>query len=141
MKLKLFILSVLLLLAAIVPTHAQYNLGSASVANINAATTNSSVGLVIAVPKGQTVAIQPKFQLAGAGTTAVTFILDRSVDGSTWETGFANFTITPAGTSVVTAVNTQTLGSVGYLRINEIRNPNASAINSMTVKWSQKVGQ
>lgn len=141
MKIKLFLFSLTALLLAAVPAHAQYNIGSATVANISATTTNSSVGLVIAATRGQSVAIQPRLQLSGAGTTAVTFVLDRSVDGVTWEPAFATFAVTPAGTAVVTAVSNQTLGSVGYLRINEIRNPNSSAINNLTVKWAQKVGQ
>jgi hypothetical protein len=55
--------------------------------SVAAATTNTTIAssnLVISVTRGANVAIMPIVKLQGAGTTAVVFLFDESVDGSNW---------------------------------------------------------
>lgn len=142
----LFAVSVLFALCLFAPpeAHAQLDIQTTTLNggtnNIAATTTNSTMAIAITPVRSSYVAIQPSFKLDGAGTTAVTFEFDESIDGSTWNASKHTLVVTPAGTSTVTAATNITVGAVGFLRLQIVRNPNASAITNLTLKWSQKPG-
>lgn len=126
-------------------THAQtYNAGRATGGtNIIAATvTNTTTAVTSAIPatRGSTLTIQPTLYLSGAGTTAVVISLDTSVDGSEWQSGAYRVSITPAGATKVGTITNLSLGSVGFVRVGSIENPNANSITNLIVRYSQKVG-
>ena len=70
----------------------------------------------------------------GAGTTAVTFDVDWSGDATNWVTGYGRISVTPAGTATVTGIWSTNVGPVGYIRIANVGNPNASAITNLNLK-------
>lgn len=127
-----------------IPAQAQYDIRVTSLNggtnNLAATSTNSSVGVLIEATRSANVVFQPIFKLDGAGTTAVTFVLDQSADNANWISGTHSITVTPAGTSTVSVSTNISVGAVGFLRLNQIRNPNASAITNLTFKYATKRG-
>lgn len=100
--------------------------------NIAAATTNT-YNSVITLTKYDEVALQPIFQLTGAGTSAVVFRFSKSVDGTNFIADASRtISVTAAGTTVVSGISNQLVGAVGYLRLDTIENPNASAVTNLT---------
>lgn len=102
--------------------------------NLAAATTNSTAAKVIGLAKYDQVAIDVKFKLIGSGTSAVVLKLDEGLDGSNWVANTRTISITAAGTSTVYFCTNYTVDSVGYLRLNVIENPNASAITNLQIR-------
>jgi hypothetical protein len=83
-------------------------------------------------------AFQPVFRLTGAGTSACVLTFDNSVDGANWNTGAFTISVTANGTNWVTGLSSQTLGSIGYVRLASITNPNGTAITNLVVLTSAK---
>lgn len=108
--------------------------------NVSATTTNSSLAIVMPVPKSSFIGIQPSFKLTGSGTTAVVFSFDESIDNSVWTSGTQTLSITPAGTTVVTGIKNFSANGVGFLRLSSIANANATAITNLVVKFATKNG-
>ena len=128
-----------------VPAQAQsYNLRSAVILSNSVATTliaseatNSTVRSTIPATKGDNLSLQCTVTLAGAGTSAVVFKFDESVDGVSWESSAHTVSVTAAGTTPVTTVANVAVGSIGYLRLSSIENPNAQVL-TVAIKYAQK---
>lgn len=102
---------------------------------IPATSTNSSLNGDITVVRNDLVALQVVLALQGSGTTAITFDVHESLDGTTYDdTAVSTITVTPSGTNTVCSVVPISPGAVGYLRIKTGRNANASAITNMVWK-------
>jgi len=102
---------------------------------VAAASTNTAVNADITVTKYDAVALQVVFALQGAGTTACTFAVHESIDGTTYDdTAVQTLSVTPAGTDTVCGVLPISPGAVGYLRLKTIGNPNANAITNLVIK-------
>lgn len=108
--------------------------------NVSATTTNTSFSVIIDAPRSTYVGLQPVFSLTGAGTSAVVFKFDKSLDRVHWESGGATVSVTANGTNVVTAASSVTLGAIGYLKLTTVENPNASAITNLWLIPSRKNG-
>lgn len=101
--------------------------------------TNSSVNADITINKHDLVALQVAFALQGAGTTACTFAIHESLDGTTYDdTAVQTLSVTPAGSTTVCGVLPISPGAVGYYRLKTIGNPNASAITNLVIKYAFK---
>ena len=112
-----------------------------SVAAASTNTTIASSNLVISVTRGANVAIQPIFKLQGAGTSAVVFLFDESLDGVNWSpVGSITASVTASTTTQVQDVANHSIGALPFLRLAEIRNPNATALTNLTIKYSIKTG-
>lgn len=112
--------------------------------SVAAATTNTTISgsnIVVSVTRGANVAIQPIFKLQGAGTSAVVFLFEESVDMATWAAvGSISVSVTASSTNQVTDLSNHSIGALPFLRLAEIRNPNASAITNLSIKYSIKSG-
>lgn len=138
-------LSFLVLLALTMSATAQsYSINTTTLTggtnNVALTSTNSAVGIVIPVVRANNVAITANFKLTGAGTTAVVFRLDESVDGATWESSAYSLSVTPAGTSTVVGVGNIAVNGIGYLRLQTIENPNATSVTNLVFKYGFKSG-
>lgn len=139
----LLIIAVAALLTA--PVQAQsYNLRSATITSnsvtvtaVEASITNSTVRATIPATKGDTLALQVSVTLAGAGTSAVVCKFDESVDGTNWESSAHSVSVTASGTSTITTVANISVGSIGYLRLSSVENPNAQ-VATVAIKYAQK---
>lgn len=107
---------------------------------VAAASTNSVTAPAFTAVYSSDIALQPSFKLQGAGTSAVVFKFDTSLDGTVWYANAFTISITPAGTAQVSKVATQTLGSIPYVRLSTIENPNATAITNLMLNASMKRG-
>lgn len=133
------LLCLLFALLFITTAHAQQydilkTLYSGGTNNIAAATTNSSEAIVIGLAKYDEVAIDVKFKLIGSGTSDVVFRLDESLDGINWLANRRTITVTAAGTGTVYFCTNITVNSLGYLRLNQRENPNASAVTNLQIR-------
>lgn len=106
----------------------------ASTDNTTFYTTNSTV----MASKAVEMAIQVDFKLQGAGTSAVIFRFDESNDGISWTGSTRLMTNTAAGATLVSKVQTFTVGAVGFLRLASINNANATAVTNLVIKYGQK---
>lgn len=124
--------------------HAQLSVQTTSLnggtANVAASTTNSVTVPVLTVAKASNVAIQAAFKLTGAGTSAVVFNFDESIDGSNWKTSSRTLSVTPAGTSTVVNLGNYTLGGAAFLRLSSVQNPNSAAITNLVLNYAYKTG-
>lgn len=142
-SIKLHIIALLAFAAAIVqPAMAQsQNYGTLGVPggtlNIAATSTNTTMsatnGMIYTIKSLTYTAVQPTFKLTGAGTSACVFTFDTSVDGQVWAAGTFTVSVTAAGTTLVGTPSNQTTGSLRYLRLAGVTNPNASAITNLYV--------
>lgn len=102
--------------------------------------TNFSLGSTEVI-KSTTAGVSLSGRLNGAGTTAITFELDQSLDGSIWKTNVHQLIVTPAGTAQFNYVtNSITVGNALYLRIGRIYNANTAAITNFQAVLSYKNG-
>lgn len=145
MKIKTLIIAALTLCAlAFVPVvQAQGYFPTTALAggtnNVAATTTNTSFAVILSSQgRGPYMAVQPSFKLIGAGTSAVVFKFDESVDGTIWDLAAHTISVTASTTNVVTTLAPITLGAIGYLRLTTIENPNATAITNLTLKYVTK---
>lgn len=131
------------LLLAAPAAQAQYILGAVlgGTNNVAATTTNTSFTTVVQATKALDIAIQPSFRLTGAGTSAVVIKFDESNDMLNWKVAARSISVTANGTNTVSNVANFTVGGVGYLRLSQVENPNATAVTNLTVKYSQKRDQ
>jgi len=108
---------------------------------VTAASSNVVSGSIITLTRQREVAIQASFAAVGTNDSTITFWLQPSVDGSTFDTSknlTHNFTVAANGTSTVNITTNITVGAVGYLRL-AINNPNATmALTNVSVKASIK---
>lgn len=104
-----------------------------------AATTTNSYSFSYHV-RGSQISVQPVFKLTGAGTTALVFVLDTSLDNSNWKTSAHRIGLAAAGTTSVTTISNITVGAIGYVRLASVENDNANAVTNLTVIFSSKDG-
>lgn len=71
-------------------------------------------------------------KLQGAGTSAVTYTVARSLDQSNWQTSFT-LAVTAAGTTVVPWGTNVTCGAFPYWKITSLQNGNATALTNHIV--------
>jgi len=102
--------------------------------NVAAATTNSTAAKVIGVSKYDEIAIDVKLKLTGSGTSDIVFKLDEGLDNSNWLANRRTITVTPTGGTAVYFCTNITVNSLGYLRLNVIENPNATAITNLQIR-------
>lgn len=110
-------------------------------ASVAAATTNttyaSSNWTAVSV-NGSKLGVGLTFKLQGAGTSAVVFKFDASLDGASWETAAYSVTATAAGTTAVTKNGNFDLGALPYVRLSSVENPNASAVTNIVIRYGNK---
>lgn len=118
---------------------AQFRGETLSITNhVPATLTNSSPGsAVIDVSRVKDVAVQIVLKLMGAGTTAIPFTFQRSVDGSNYATAFT-LSVTPAGTATATAMTNINTQAFPYWKISAIQNDNATGITNLVVTYGIK---
>jgi hypothetical protein len=134
-------------LALVAPTMAQsQNLQYIGVPggtlNIAATSTNTTMsatnGMVVGIRSLNYSAFQPTFALTGSGTSACVFTFDTSIDGSVWSAGAFTISVTANGTNKVATVSNQTTGSIPYVRLAGVTNPNSTAITNLYVAVTSK---
>ncbi len=81
-----------------------------------------------------TVAFFTSFRLAGTGTAGPTFTLDKSYNGTNWETIQA-FSPVANGVTLTAAWTNLTVAGFGYVRVGEITNNSIRALTNLTVRW------
>lgn len=106
--------------------------------NISAASTNSTLDVRMTATRSPYLTPQVTFALNGAGTTAVVFKFDESVDGANWAPSTFTISVTPAGATSVSGLTRQTVGASGYFRLRIVENPNASAVTNLLLRYSTK---
>lgn len=142
MKFIKFILVLFALLLVMPQVQAQYRLNTQTVTTnaIPATTTNTTVrSSTIVVTAGLDVAIQPSFNLADTGTDTIVLKFDESIDNTNWTDAVRSISIVASGTNTVSKVSNFTVGAVGYLRLSQVQNPSARAIQNLVIKTATKV--
>ncbi len=111
-------------------------------ANVTANTTNSYTTQAFFAPVySSDIALAVSFVgSAAAVSNAVTLVFDTSLDNLEWNTAYFTLAVTPNGTSKVTRNVTQALGSIPYVRLSAIRNPNAGFLTNILLKATTKRG-
>lgn len=111
-------------------------------ANVAASTTNSyTTQSVFAPVYSSDIALAVSFVGSAASVSnAVTLVFDTSLDNSKWSPAYFTISVTPTGTSEVTKNITQALGSIPYVRLSAIRNPNAGFLTNVLIKATMKRG-
>lgn len=101
--------------------------------------TNSSIVLG-RFPGGNT-AVAASYVLDGAGTSAVTFVFERSVDGSTWDSA-TTYTLAGNANGTARVANTTNFVIDGfpYLRVKTMQNTNSASVTNLTLKYTIKPG-
>lgn len=139
--LRVLMLVCLALIALALAPQAQAQFRDTAVVITNvvpATTTNTSPGTaVIDATRVKDVSVQWVLRLTGAGTTAIPFVVQRSVDGANWATAFT-ISVTPSGTNWATVMTNINAQAVPYYRIYSIQNDNASAITNLAVTYGVK---
>lgn len=136
----LMLVCLALIALALTPTaHAQFRDTAVVITNqVPATTTNTSPGTaVIDATRVKDVSVQWTLRLTGAGTTAIPFVVQRSVDGSNWATAFS-ISVTPSGTNWATVITNINAQAIPYYRVYSIQNDNASAITNLAVVYGVK---
>ena len=129
----------LLTMLAVPAAHADAGLVQFATTNSVAATSTNTVhaGGAVKVDNQETVGIYIRSALNGAGTTAMTFVIARSIDGTsatTESTPAITLTVTPAGATpgiLYTNLSSTVIGSAPYLVATSVGNPNASALTNV----------
>lgn len=129
--------AILATVALMLPTPkaaAQFRNDPISITNtVPANTTNSSPGsAIIDASRVSQFSLQFALKLVGAGTTAIPFTVQRSVDGANWVTGFS-ISVTPSGTNTASALTNVITGAIPYWKVSAVQNDNASAITNLVV--------
>jgi hypothetical protein len=111
--------------------------------NIAATQTNSYIGKLISAELATDVGLF--VSLRGITTTpgdaVATFVFDKSLDGVNFPTDTGNrflFNVTLNDATNVTLVTNLSMGSIGYLRLREIRSTNSVALTNIVVTGAVK---
>jgi hypothetical protein len=138
-KLFLFILATLALVAT--TANAQvYTVNTLSVTNTvgSGATITPNVAIPNAGRYDQ-LSLVATFNTTASNTSGVNFTIQRSLDGTTWETpAYQTLTVTANGTNLVTGILDFTYGAAGYLRLNTIVNSNSAVLSNIIIKTATK---
>jgi hypothetical protein len=142
MKKILTIISVLGLFASAVNAQT-YAAQSVTVTNAIAASSTENLNQVIDCRKQKDVAIQISFKMSSSGTGNQTFVFDRSVDGSTWNSLAADKTtvvVAATGATLSTTVTNLNTYGAGFLRLVSWQNGQAGQYATNTsVKYGIKI--
>jgi len=110
--------------------------------NIAANTTKTyTAGTTIGLKRQREVALSFAFNLTGAASSTHQVLFSSSLDGLTWKTNDAGYTLTLTanGASTVVFTTNLTVGAIGYLRLESIANTNATlAVTNLAVLYSIK---
>lgn len=113
-----------------------------SVAAISTNTGASTVGIAVKIDNQEQVGLYFNGALTNSGTSAITIIIGRSVDGTIVETTpFFTWTLTANGTTAVTAytnIPSALVGSTPYLKVTSIGNANANPLTNATLSVVKK---
>lgn len=111
-------------------------------ANVAASTTNSYTTQAVFAPVySSDIGLAVSFVGSAASVSnAVTLVFDTSLDNSKWNNAYFTVAVTPSGTSEVVKNVTQALGSIPYVRLSAIRNPNAGYLTNILLKATMKRG-
>lgn len=101
---------------------------------------NYTTGALVQITSSKNLAIQTKFALQGAGTTACTFTFDKSIDNSNWITNAFTFSVTPAGTATVALGTNIDVGAFPFWRLGVITNGSATVMTNIWLKYYYKLG-
>lgn len=106
----------------------------------NVSTTSSQVTIVQrpVLISSTTVAFFSSFRLVSGGTTNVSFVFDKSYDGTNWENITTLFTLAGNGTNTVSGWTNLTIGDFGYIRIRDATNGNAAALTNCVARFYSK---
>jgi hypothetical protein len=108
-----------------------------------AAATTTNVATFIDVRKQQSLTLSIYFKMTAACDSNMTYVLERSLDGSTvGTTAESKITLSPTanGTTAVCLVTNIDIGGTGWLRLASIANPHASAVlTNQVVLYSVKM--
>jgi hypothetical protein len=120
------------------PASAQFRIEAVTATNtIPAATTNSLTATVMDSTRVSEMALQINSRLGGAGTSAVVYTVQKSVDGSRYVTAFT-LSATANGTNYVAVITNITTQAVPYWKVTQVENPNASAITNLAIYYGMK---
>jgi len=91
--------------------------------------TTTVTNQVMDVTKSQVVALYAKFNMSDTTTSNVVYIVQRSIDGASWETHEPfTWTIPSVNTTDVLAVTNINVGACGWLKLKSIQNTHASIV-------------
>lgn len=111
--------------------------------NIAASTLKSATNSAIILGRlpGGEVGVQADYVLDGAGTSAVTFVFERSVDGVTFDAA-TTYTLSGAAAGTARVANTTnfTVDGFPYLRVKSMQNTNSSSVTNLYLRYTIKDG-
>lgn len=94
---------------------------------VPAATTSNYTTVIFDTRKQKDLMLEGSFKSTGANTSTITFTLQPSLDGVTFDTTKVwTWTITAAGTSTAVGSTNIATGGAGYVRLASIQNANGS---------------
>lgn len=112
-----------------------------SVAALSTNTTYASSNWMASSISGSKMGVSIKFALTGAGSSTVVFKFDASLDGANWEPAAYSVSAAANGTTAVVKNANFDLGSLPYVRLSSIENPNASsAVTNLVIRYGNKRG-
>lgn len=156
------LIATVICLAALPQAKAQYQSGYALTTLISGGTNNIAAGsggvaatnqytnLVMVANRSEYLVFGAKYNFHAApvgGTPSLTFRIQRSIDGSNWEsqyggstfgaTGFHVFTANGA-TNACVAITNLTVAGMPYFRIVAVENTNSAVVTNLTVWYGVK---
>ena len=107
---------------------------------VPANTTSNYTTIVFDTRKQRDVMVEGSFKSTGANTSTITFTLQPSLDGVTFDTTKVwTWTITAAGTSTALGSTNISTGGAGYIRLASIQNANGSqGLTNILVRYAVK---
>lgn len=136
--------AVILGLLCAASAQAQYTIQSTTLNggtnNVAASTTATMTAPVLSFTRSTYGTVQASYVLTGAGTSAVVFTFDESLDGTTWVPSTRTLSVTASGTTAVSGLSNYLMGGSGYLRLKSVNNANATAVTNLAIKFSYKSG-
>lgn len=84
-----------------------------------------------------TVGFFTSFKLTASGTAGPVYTLQKSYDGTNWESALT-FSNAANGTTLVSGWTNLTLNQFGYVRVSEITNNSVRDITNLCVRWYSK---
>ena len=102
--------------------------------------TTRTYNLTIDARKQTTVGLMVSFALTGGAETGnIVVTLQRSIDGSTWESTGTTITTAANGTNTVSLVTAVASNGAGYIRLATIQNANTNNA-TVSVQYPTKIG-
>lgn len=107
---------------------------------VPANTTSNYTTIIFDARKQKDLMVEGSFKSTGANTSTITFTLQPSLDGVTFDTTKVwTWTITAAGTSTAVGSTNIATGGAGYIRLASIQNANGSqGLTNILVRYAVK---